>query len=75
MNPSFLSTDEIAGDHAREQSNLAINSAAETSSLTKETQANPFTCTVCRRSYTRLDHLARHFRSRMMAFPAQQAAG
>jgi uncharacterized Zn-finger protein len=26
--------------------------------------ANPFSCNVCKRSYTRVDHLARHYRSR-----------
>lgn len=25
----------------------------------------PFSCNVCRRSYTRVDHLARHYRSRL----------
>lgn len=27
-------------------------------------QSSPFSCNLCGRSYTRLDHLARHFRSR-----------
>jgi uncharacterized Zn-finger protein len=26
---------------------------------------SPFKCNVCQRSYSRIDHLARHFRSRM----------
>jgi hypothetical protein len=25
---------------------------------------NPFSCNVCKRTYTRVDHLARHYRSR-----------
>jgi Fungal Zn(2)-Cys(6) binuclear cluster domain len=27
---------------------------------------NPFSCNICRRSYTRIDHLARHYRSRKL---------
>lgn len=27
----------------------------------------PFVCDLCKSSYTRLDHLARHFRGRMVA--------
>lgn len=27
-------------------------------------EAAPFSCNVCQRSYTRIDHLARHYRSR-----------
>lgn len=32
-----------------------------------ETSANPFVCNVCKRSYSRIDHLARHYRSREVA--------
>lgn len=29
----------------------------------------PFACNVCKRNYTRVDHLARHYRSRKSFFP------
>jgi uncharacterized Zn-finger protein len=73
VNDSVLSYGEMAADHAREQHNFAIT-ASERLPVTKEAQANPFSCNVCRRSYTRLDHLARHFRSRTTS-PTSQAAG
>lgn len=43
---------------------------------TKNSQASPFSCNVCGRSYTRLDHLARHFRSRLTSLhPTRSLAG
>jgi len=28
---------------------------------------NPFVCNICKKSYSRIDHLARHYRSRELA--------
>ena len=30
---------------------------------------HPFSCNICRKSYTRIDHLARHYRSRKLQQP------
>ena len=42
----------------------AIVSSADTGQIGGALSENPFSCNVCKRSYTRVDHLARHYRSR-----------
>ena len=72
MSSSVASIDGMATEDAREKQPFAV-AALETLPAMEDSQAHPFSCNVCRRSYKRLDHLARHFRSRMTSQAFQES--
>ena len=54
--------------HPRNPRRKRIASPMEPEAILVE-GSNPFQCNVCRRSYSRIDHLARHYRSRQSFSP------
>lgn len=48
---------------------IVVRDSTQPVSNDESQSANPFSCNVCGKSYTRIDHLARHYRSRQFSFP------
>lgn len=65
--PGGIHAGNDAGNVFVEHELSALRPEAETSrgqSGSSRSTENPFSCNVCKQSYSRVDHLARHYRSR-----------
>jgi hypothetical protein len=69
IDPPYTSLQSCASLLGMEQSPEPQIPQVDNSGPASAPASGPLKCNICQRTYSRIDHLARHFRSRMQAHP------